>query len=62
MKHLAILLLLCSCKPKYVIDPVYNCTCLTQMQQEDMNALLKDCNSWECEQKVMQLYCEERKP
>lgn len=59
MKRLFIVLLFVACRPKFVLDPVYDCTTLTKTQQEDMAALLDECESWECNQRVMQLYCEE---
>lgn len=59
---LLLLLLPLACRPRYVLEPVYNCTKLTPMQQEDMRALIGDCESYECEQKVMQLYCDEVVP
>ena len=55
-------LLLASCRTpasRYALDPVYDCTGLTTEQKVDMTALLDDCESWECDQRVMQLYCEE---
>jgi hypothetical protein len=53
--------LLLACKPHFTLDPVYDCTALTKTQQEDMDALLNnsECESWECYQRVMQLYCYE---
>lgn len=64
MHHIILLpLFLLSCKPpKPTLEPVYNCTNLTPMQQEDMSALMDGCEGFECERKVMALYCDEEAP
>lgn len=52
-----------ACKPKITVDPlfdpVYDCTALTNSQIEEVSALIYDdeCDNWECQQGVMQLYC-----
>lgn len=52
-------LIFVACRPRFVLDPVYDCTTLTQVQQKDMSVLLEECESWECHYRVLKLYCEE---
>ncbi len=58
--HILLCLIFIACRPRFVLDPVYDCTTLNQVQQENMSVLLEKCESWECNQRVLQLYCEEK--
>ena len=61
MRSLPVLLAL-ACKPNPPLEPVYDCTRLTAVQQEDFSALIAQCKEeWECKKRTMQLYCEEMK-
>lgn len=51
---------LVACRPRVVLEPVYDCTRMTSEQKVDMRALFDECGGvWECERRAMQLYCDE---